>query len=364
MCKFFNRYVASPEYQSLSQHEQVDAILLSQLLAEMFPDNDYVLASESDSSFSTFIDLLKSSDVDIRLPPLCRASSRASAASEAIAIDLYSRFGNNNFVLHSHLTPYAHGIFPLASRLFNHSCVPNAVARYIITPSESVCMEIVTLRPVAAGEEITIPYLDPALSFHTRQQALRMNYGFTCSCPLCSFTRHISPTPPPSRGSVQLEALETMLRTCVFGIQDRTSDLPHNDCQFSHMPAELYSLLHESYLPDISEIFSRSSHEGQYKDALEVGLTLLALYVLLYPCNYPQIGMHALEMSKTAWNAAVAMKSPTEDEARLISEMEQAARSYLRAASQTLSVLGSEGDAGGPLEEIRILSGLLNGDSA
>lgn len=70
--------------------------------------------------------------------------------------ELYSRFGNNNFAIHSHLVSVAHGIFPLASRLFNHSCVPNAAAKYIFTESEPPCMEIVALREIRPGEEVSI----------------------------------------------------------------------------------------------------------------------------------------------------------------------------------------------------------------
>jgi SET and MYND domain-containing protein len=38
--------------------------------------------------------------------------------------------------------------------LFNHSCVPNAAARYILTPSKSVHLEVVALRNIAEGEEV------------------------------------------------------------------------------------------------------------------------------------------------------------------------------------------------------------------
>jgi hypothetical protein len=75
---------------------------------------------------------------------------------EGVLDELYSRFGNNNFVIHSHLVSIAHGIFPLASRLFNHSCVPNAVAKYIFTESEPVRMDVVALRHIKEGEEVGI----------------------------------------------------------------------------------------------------------------------------------------------------------------------------------------------------------------
>ena len=73
---------------------------------------------------------------------------------EGILDELYSRFGNNNFAIHSHLVSIAHGIFPLTSRLFNHSCVPNAVAKYIFTESEPVRMDVVALREIREGEEV------------------------------------------------------------------------------------------------------------------------------------------------------------------------------------------------------------------
>ncbi len=59
---------------------------------------------------------------------------------------------------------------------------------------------------------------------------------------------------------------------------------------FERLPKELYPIFHESYLPSLSEQFSKTSHEGPYADAVETGLTLLAFYVVVYPPNYPQIG--------------------------------------------------------------------------
>lgn len=43
-------------------------------------------------------------------------------------------------------------------------------------------------------------------------------------------------------------------------------------------------------MQNLSERFSKASHEGQYEVALESGLTLLSLYMIVYPENYPQIG--------------------------------------------------------------------------
>ena len=65
---------------------------------------------------------------------------------------------------------------------------------------------------------------------------------------------------------------------------------------FSKLPSELQPLLGPGYLPTLSEEFSRASHEGPYDRALSTGRVLLALYAVLYPLNYPQIGMNATSL--------------------------------------------------------------------
>ncbi|CCL99706.1 uncharacterized protein FIBRA_01728 [Fibroporia radiculosa] len=308
-----------------------------------------------DGRFGTFFDLMKGSLSDPQLPVVFNPKDQFLGVTDDLAREAYTRFGNNNFIIHSHLNTFGHGIYPLASRLFNHSCVPNAVAKYIISPFESVQMEVVALRDIAEGEEITIPYLDPALPLHTRQEALRLNYGFTCTCPLCSWAGHLDPAPPPARGSAELAILESQLCALSLGDADRAAKLPMERDFFRRLPETLVVFLHETYLPSISEVFSKASHEGEYEQALSVGRTLLALYALLYPSNYPQIGMHALELAKTTWNAAVTNSDTARE-----NTVEDAARLFLSFASCVLSVWGPEGDAGGPLEEIRMLEKLLS----
>lgn len=61
-----------------------------------------------------------------------------------------------------------------------------------------------------------------------------------------------------------------------------------------NLPASLRCVLHESYMEQVSERFSKASHEGDYGVAVTSGLTLLALYLLIYPKNYPQIGRSRL----------------------------------------------------------------------
>ncbi|OSX59923.1 hypothetical protein POSPLADRAFT_1066984 [Postia placenta MAD-698-R-SB12] len=355
LCKRYPRYMASEEYQALSHHDQVDAILLSHLIAERFIDDGGNISAEGGSSMSTLMELVEARSAPTTIPPLCNANVPSDVLSTAHAI--YNRFGNNNFVVHSHLNSYAHGIFPFASRSFNHSCVPNAVVKYIITPCHPVRMEVIALRDIARGDEITIPYLDPALPHNTRQEALFHNYGFTCNCDLCAYTGTFDSPALPTRGSDELAEIEADLRRFALGSSDRldlrmmASDRPRS----VKIPRRFAPLLHETYLPDTSELFSKASHEGDYLNALSAGLTLLAFYVVVYPTNYPQIGMHALELSKTAWNAIATNAHILGSDAR---SLEDAMQSYLAAASRILNNFGPEGDEAGPLEEIRVLQEL------
>ena len=55
-------------------------------------------------------------------------------------------------------------------------------------------------------------------------------------------------------------------------------------------------------------------------------------------------------MAKTAWNNVVSMGSSDEQEVRHL----------LRSADKILSIMGSEGDDGGPLKEIETLNSLLS----
>ena len=56
------------------------------------------------------------------------------------------------------------------------------------------------------------------------------------------------------------------------------------------LPQDLLPILTERFLSDLSEEFSKASHGGDFDTSKRAGLALLALYLLLYPRNYPQIG--------------------------------------------------------------------------
>ncbi|KAI4665610.1 uncharacterized protein J4E78_003072 [Alternaria triticimaculans] len=66
----------------------------------------------------------------------------------------------------------------------NHSCLPNSCYSW----NAAAQMETVyVVRPIKAGEEITVCYTDPE-NTAARQAHLKNHFGFNCSCELCSLS--------------------------------------------------------------------------------------------------------------------------------------------------------------------------------
>ncbi|KAJ7459866.1 hypothetical protein FB451DRAFT_1271782 [Mycena latifolia] len=341
ICKRFNKYTSSLSFQALAPHEKLDALLLSHLIAQL----DGVAAN--DDLLSNITSLLPG-PLDSPSPPIAFSSPRIAGS---LVRDIYWRFGNNNFAVHSHLTTFGHGIFPLASQLFNHSCLPNAAAKYILSPSNLPKMEVVALRDICEGEEICLPYLDPAL-LQSRQQIFQLSYGFQCRCNSCVFLEKVGPIPnppddPAQRNELALKLMQFMKATPYDGLT-----LPASSAPF---PSEVLPVFHESFIAHLAETFRNASHDGSYTVALNTGQTLLALYRLIYPPNYPQIGMHLLELAKMSWNSTVMEESASST----VDKVKRECWGYLNEAKVVLQILGPEGDPDGPLVEIDTLETLL-----
>ena len=71
----------------------------------------------------------------------------------------------------------------------NHSCDPNCK---VVFETAAAAAKLVTLREVAAGEELTISYCDASAAEPERAAALR-NYHFRCGCQRCVAERGAAP---------------------------------------------------------------------------------------------------------------------------------------------------------------------------
>lgn len=134
---------------------------------------------------------------------------------------------------------------------------------------------------------MSITYLDPAL-LQSKHQILEISYGFSCCCSSCRFIKHIGTLPKLPTDSVELSTLGRQLGEFVGLDFQHGPSLPIRPIEST--PPALYPVLHEEYLTGLSSTFSESSHDGQYNLAIDSGILLLSLYVLIYPSNYPQIG--------------------------------------------------------------------------
>lgn len=157
LCKLYNQFIASEAWQALDPHQRTDSILLSHCAIPLSTsyvetdeyqsgvrDLDLIAASPVGASF----DLMRSSREDPL--PYIMLPGRSDYSDM-----LGGWFGSNNFLLHSHLNPaYSHGIYILASRTLNHSCVPNAAPRFVLEEGKTPRMDVVALTTIKKGHEV------------------------------------------------------------------------------------------------------------------------------------------------------------------------------------------------------------------
>jgi hypothetical protein len=127
---------------------------------------------------------------------------------------------------------------------------------------------------------------------------LEKNYGFTCRCELCHIShvrwRDEASIPAPPSTPPSLRSFGRAVQLFAFGPPSRLRD---DSMLFKELPDALNAVMHPLYLSALAEAFSTSSHDGPLEDALDVGRTLLALYRIIYPANFPMIGQPSLYRS-------------------------------------------------------------------
>lgn len=76
------------------------------------------------------------------------------------------------------------GNFPDVSR-FNHDCRPNVAFRI----DDHLTHYTHAVRDIAAGEELTITYMNPFETWAARQSHVEKSWGFVCTCKHCSMSQ-------------------------------------------------------------------------------------------------------------------------------------------------------------------------------
>ncbi|KAF8318399.1 hypothetical protein DL93DRAFT_2095182 [Clavulina sp. PMI_390] len=316
MCKLFLPFTSSYDFVNAEKHTQLDSLLLSQTIAGHylpFIDSPQKLASEA----TLLLSLLPHPD-PLPTPPLPKSLNYLTnpiSPQENLAKALSSRGTNNHWVVYSsELDPVAHAIYPSASRAFNHSCAPNAIPVYIYGDDhQGPKMQVRALERLEKGDEVTVPYIDPAQPYKVRQDVLMMTYGFVCRCPRCSIDQTLQTKIPRSPDSTSaFVALYPELIRLVFGDFpipfEGLVELP--SLHTRPLPDHLLLLKVDSHLPYLSGRFRDASHDQDHIIANETGNALLALYLTIYPPAYPVVGHHLLEMTKASWNHYLQVFAP------------------------------------------------------
>ncbi|KAJ7281033.1 hypothetical protein C8J57DRAFT_1501230 [Mycena rebaudengoi] len=78
--------------------------------------------------------------------------------------------------------PTHRAVFLNTSRC-NHACAPNAEWTW---DCDTFTLSLEAVRPILAGEEITLAYIAPLNSCARRRDALRSGFNFTCRCDSCA----------------------------------------------------------------------------------------------------------------------------------------------------------------------------------
>lgn len=91
------------------------------------------------------------------------------------------------------------GICPIICRI-NHECVPNAEFYYRVDLGKEI---VVAMKPISAGEEITVSYLGGYYATSRRRDILKKRFNFDCKCQACRN--------PTDEGDERLEQIQFLI---------------------------------------------------------------------------------------------------------------------------------------------------------
>jgi hypothetical protein len=139
----------------LDSYGRADGFLLFTLNQSIpFSDHEGLLEIAADKACN-ITSLTSNAAIFLSLIPSSQSTPPNQNVPASLSEEIHARFRNNNFMVHSHLDPpFAHGAFPLASRMLNHSCVPNSVPKFILDEAKAPRMDVVALGYINSGDEV------------------------------------------------------------------------------------------------------------------------------------------------------------------------------------------------------------------
>ncbi|KAF7334623.1 SET domain-containing protein [Mycena venus] len=145
----------------------------------------YIIALQTHSEADIYAALLHrlSADTRMRFMELanCKPAEECGTLEGIMRTNAIGISLNVPDVPHPELATHR-GIFLNISRC-NHSCGPNAKWQW---DPASFSLSLVALRPIHAGQEITVAYITPTCSRTERRAKLKAIYNFSCRCEFCA----------------------------------------------------------------------------------------------------------------------------------------------------------------------------------
>jgi hypothetical protein len=118
---------------------------------------------------------------DLILSAKAAAVYSGTKVDEMTVMRLFGMLMTNSFTMVSAtFDPLGVALDPFAARM-NHACEYNATIRF----REGRFIDVVLLRGIEAGEEVTVSYVDEVMPVRERKEELRERYFFTCECARC-----------------------------------------------------------------------------------------------------------------------------------------------------------------------------------
>ena len=171
----------------LADRHNGNAVQLSDELTVAYADYRRRLVSPSSRADEARVAIEQAHDVAMRAVPPLLASMPPSDL-----LDVLSRMNANVFAVCGRgARDLGRASFVGVLHLFNHSCAPNIAFDCVPmnAPSAdgaapSFCL--VSLREIAAGEELLLSYVSTADEPQERREHLQRYYGFECTCERCA----------------------------------------------------------------------------------------------------------------------------------------------------------------------------------
>ncbi|KAF8628054.1 hypothetical protein AX17_006058 [Amanita inopinata Kibby_2008] len=303
-------------------------------------------------------------------------------------VDLISRFTTNTLALMSpSLTPIGACISPSIA-LLNYSCDPNAVVVFPRTASNAKTQEpllhVVALKPITAGDELLISYIDTTLPRQERMKMLQETYSFECKCPICLFLPQNVVDPRealwcPTRKDSRLRGCNGF---CTIPKEDETNPCC-TTCNTSLDPA-VASEIRDAILVSQEGLMKATSL--QYKDterALHLTSNLIGILTSagLAPGTHPLLALSRLHSTMLIENlpdfdklGPISLQSPVSDlgsassqaastilvgpqkdeEKKLVEDAQERLDDAIRAASRTSMGLSFTLQVGHPLRGLAL----------